>query len=161
MKMPVHFLYRSLRMKVILTENIDAVGHIGDTVNVAPGFARNFLLPKGLAMEATSRNMGELEHKKRLLAQKREQVRKEMLSIAEKLNSVSITVRRKVADDEKLYGSVSSTDVAKMLEDKGFDLPRKAITLDQPIKALGEFKVQIRVDSEITATVRVVVEKEE
>jgi large subunit ribosomal protein L9 len=148
-------------MKVILTENIDAVGHIGDTVNVAPGFARNFLLPKGLAMEATSRNVGELEHKKRLLAQKRELVRQEMLSVAEKLNAVSITVRRKVADDEKIYGSVTSTDVAKSLEAQGFDLPRKSILMDQPIKALGEFKIQIRVDNEISATVRVVVEKEE
>lgn len=148
-------------MKVILTENFDTVGHIGDTVNVAPGYARNFLFPKGLAMEATSRNMRELEHKKRLLAQKRELVRQQMLSVAEKLNAVSITVRRKVAEDEKLYGSVSSTDVAKALEAQGFDLPRKAIILEQPIKGLGEFKVQVRVDSEISATVRVVVEKEE
>ena len=147
-------------MKVILTESIDTVGRIGDTVNVAPGYARNFLFPKGLAMEASSRNERELEHKKRLLAQKREQVRREMLSLAEKLNAVSIKVSRKVAEDEKLYGSVSAVDIAKSLEARGFDLPRKAIVLEQPIKALGEFSVQIHVDAEVSATVRVVVEKE-
>ena len=84
-----------------------------------------------------------------------------MLSLAEKLNGVSIKVSRKVAEDEKLYGSVSAPDVAKLLEARGFDLPRKSIVLDQPIKALGEFKVQVRVDAEVSATIRVVVEKEE
>ncbi|MHC1725101.1 MAG: 50S ribosomal protein L9 [Syntrophobacteraceae bacterium] len=148
-------------MKVILAENIDSLGQIGDLVNVAPGYGRNFLLPKGLAMEATGKNVRELEHKKRILAQKREQRRQEMLSLAEKLNAVTITMRRKVAEDEKLYGSVSTTDIAKNLEDKGFSVEKKAITLDQPIKQLGEFTVSIRVDAQITANIKVVIEKEE
>lgn len=148
-------------MKVILTENIEALGQIGEMVNVAPGYARNFLLPKGLAMEATSRNVRELEHKKRLLEQKREKIRQENLSLAERLNAVSVTVRRKVSEDGKLYGSVSSTDIDKALEDQGFDIPRKAILLEQPVKQLGECSVAIRVDAQITANVRLVVEKEE
>lgn len=148
-------------MKVILTENIDAIGQIGDVVNVAPGYARNFLLPKGLAMEATGKNIRELEHQKRVLALKREKVRQEMLSIAEKLNKATVSMRRKVAEDEKLYGSVSTTDIAKSLEDQGFEVEKKNITLDQPIKQLGEFTVPIRVGSQITANVRVVIEKEE
>ncbi len=148
-------------MKVILTENVDAVGQIGDLVNVAPGYARNFLLPKGLAMEASGKNMREVEHKQRLLAQKRELMRQEMLSLAEKLNTVTITERRKVAEDEKLYGSVSATDVDKALEKLGFDIPRKAIVLDQPIKQVGEFTVEVHVSAGIVAKVRLVVEKEE
>ncbi len=148
-------------MKVILTENIDAVGQIGDLVNVAPGFARNFLFPKKLAMEATGKNIRELEHKKRLLAQKREKVRQEMLSLAEKLNKVVITMSRKVSEEDKLYGSVSGTDIAKALEDQGFEIQRKAIIMDQPIKQIGEQTIQIRVDAQITANIRVVIEKEE
>lgn len=148
-------------MKVILTENVDAVGQIGDLVNVAPGFARNFLLPKGLAMEAIGKNIRELEHKKRLLAHKREQMRQEMLSLAEKLNSVTITERRKVAEDDKLYGSVSATDIDKALEKLGYAIPKKAIFIEHPIKQLGEFTVQVRVDAGITANVRLVIEKEE
>ncbi|MFZ2445389.1 MAG: 50S ribosomal protein L9 [Syntrophobacteraceae bacterium] len=148
-------------MKVILTENVESVGQIGDLVNVAPGYARNFLLPKGLAMEAIGRNIRELEHKKRLLAQKREQMRQEMLSLAEKLNAVTITMLRKVSEEDKLYGSVSAVDIDKALADLGFDVPRKAIVIEQPIRQLGEFSVTIRVDATITANVRLVVGKEE
>ncbi len=148
-------------MKVILTENVDAVGQIGDLVNVAPGFARNFLFPKNLAMEATGKNIRELEHKKRLLAQKREKIRQEMLSLAERLNQVVIKMSRKVSEEDKLYGSVSATDIAKALEDRGFEIQRKAIIMEQPIKQLGEETVQIRVDTQITANIRVVIEKEE
>lgn len=148
-------------MKVILAENIPALGEIGDIVNVKPGHARNYLLPQGLAMAATGKNVRELEHRKRILTQKREKVRQEMLSLAEKLNQVKLLMRRKVAEDEKLYGSVSSTDVATALEELGFNLPRRDIQLDQPIKQLGEFPVPVRVGAQIEAQVTVVVEKEE
>ena len=120
MSLPAHPI-RSIGMKVILTETVESIGQIGDVVNVAPGYARNFLLPKGLAMEATGRNVRELEHKKRLLAQKREKQRQEMLSYAEKLNSVTISMRRKVSEENKLYGSVSVADIAKALEEQGFE----------------------------------------
>jgi len=148
-------------MKVILTETVESIGQIGDLVNVAPGYARNFLFPKKLAMEATGKNVRELEHKKRLLAQKREKYRQEMLSYAEKLNTVTITLRRKVAEENKLYGSVSVTDIAKALEQKGFETERKNIILEQPIKQLGEFSVSVHVDAQVSATIRVVIEKEE
>jgi len=148
-------------MKVILTENVESIGQIGDVINVTSGYARNFLLPKGLAMEATCRNVRELEHKKRLLAQKREQQRQEMLSVAEKLNSVSISLRRKVAEDDKLYGSVSVTDIAKGLEDQGFQIAKKDIELEQPIKQLGEFGVAVNVGAGVSAHIRVVIEKED
>lgn len=148
-------------MKVILVENVESVGQIGDVVNVAPGFARNFLFPKRLAMEATGRNVRELEHKKRLLAQRREKQSEEMLSLAQKLTSVTVTLRRKVSEENKLYGSVSVADIARALEDQGFEVLRKDIVLEQPIKQLGEFNVAVRIGPGISATVRVVIEKEE
>ncbi len=148
-------------MKVILTENIFSLGQIGDVVNVAPGYARNFLFPKNLAAEATGKNVRELEHRKRMLAQKREKVRQEMLSIAEKLNRVELVLRRKVVEEDKLYGSVSGTDILTALEERGFPLERKQLQLDQPIKQLGEFTIPIRIDAEVKAQVKVTVEKDE
>jgi large subunit ribosomal protein L9 len=148
-------------MKVILTENVESIGQIGDVLNVTSGYARNFLLPKGLAMEATGKNVRELEHKKRLLAQRREKQRLEMLSVAEKLHAVTISLRRKVSEDDKLYGSVNVTDIAKGLEDQGFEIAKKDLDLEQPIKQLGEFSVTVRVGVGVSANVRVVIEKEE
>jgi large subunit ribosomal protein L9 len=148
-------------MKVILTENIQSLGRIGDVVKVAPGYARNYLVPKGLALEATGKNVRELEHKKRILAQKREKVRQQMLSTAEKLNQVKITLRRKVSEEDKLYGSVSALDISRALEAQGIEVDRKTIHLVNPIKVLGEYPVQIRVDADVAATIKVSVEKEE
>ena len=148
-------------MKVILTENIMTLGQIGQVVNVAPGYARNYLLPKGLALEATGKNVRELDHKKRVLTQKRERVHQEMLSLAEKLNRVQVVFRRKVIEEDKLYGSVSATDILSVLDERGFDLSRKSVQLDQPIKTLGEFSIQVRVDAQITAQVKLIIEKEE
>ena len=148
-------------MKVILAENIASLGRIGDLVKVAPGYARNYLVPKGLALESTEKNVRDLEHKKRILARKREKVRQEMLSQAEKLKQVQITLVRKVAEENRLYGSVSTVDIAKALEDVGFAVDRKDIRLVQPIKQLGEYQVSIRVDADVEAEVKVVVQKEE
>lgn len=148
-------------MKVILTENIPNLGQIGDIVKVAPGYARNYLLPKGLALEASSAKIRELEHHKRVLAQKKERVRRQMLSLAEKLNETSLTFVRKVIEEDKLYGSVNATDIQKALQEKGFDLDKRFILLDQPIKQLGQFTVPVKVDADITANVTVVVSKEE
>jgi large subunit ribosomal protein L9 len=148
-------------MKVILTENIAALGQIGQIVNVAPGYARNYLFPQGLAMEAVGKNVRELEHRKRILAQKRERVQQSMLSLAQKLNEVTIVFRRKVIEEDKLYGSVASVDILGALEEKGFELARKSVQLDSPIKILGEYSVPVRVDAQITAQVKLIIEKEE
>lgn len=148
-------------MKIILTENIASLGEIGQIVNVAPGYARNYLLPQGLALKATGENVRELEHRKRILAQKRKKVRQEMLSVAEKLNQVKIVLNRKVAEEDKLYGSVNVVDIAKALEEQGFDVDRKSIHLEQPIKQLGDYSVPIRMSSDVSANVKLVIEKEE
>jgi len=148
-------------MKVILTENIMPLGQIGEVVNVASGYARNYLLPQGLALEATGKNVRELEHRKRILAQKREKVRQEMLSLAEKLNRTQLVCRRKVIEEDKLYGSVSAADILSALDERGFQLARKSVQLEQPIKALGESTVPVRVDAQIMAHIKLVIEKEE
>lgn len=146
-------------MKVILTENIAALGQIGQIVNVAPGYARNYLFPQGLALEAAEKNVRELEHRKRILAQKRERVQQSMLSLAQKLDEVTIVFRRKVIEEDKLYGSVASADILGALEEKGFELARKSVQLDSPIKVLGEYSVPVRIDAQITAQVKLIVEK--
>ncbi len=148
-------------MRVILTENVPALGEIGELVNVARGYARNYLLPQGLALEATGKNVRELEHKQQVLALKREKVRQQMLSFAEKLNRVKIVFKRKVSEEDKLYGSVSATDILSALEEQGFEVARKSVQLEQPIKQLGEFSIPIRVDAQITANVTLVVERED
>jgi large subunit ribosomal protein L9 len=148
-------------MKVILAENVASLGRIGDVVKVAPGYARNFLFPQGLALAATEKNVADLEHKKRVLAQKREKVRQKNLSLAEQLNRVSLTLRRKVADGDKLYGSVSAGDIVRELEAAGYSVERHDVKLPQPIKELGEHVVPIRIDADVSAEVRVVVDKEE
>jgi large subunit ribosomal protein L9 len=148
-------------MNVILTENIAALGQIGQVVNVASGYARNYLFPQKLALEATGKNVRELDHKKRILAQKRERVQQTMLSLAEKLNQVQIVFRRKVVEEDKLYGSVTPADVLAALDERGFELPRKSVQMEQPIKLLGEFPVTLRVDTQITAQIKVIIEKAE
>jgi large subunit ribosomal protein L9 len=104
--------------------------------------------------------VGELEHRKRVLTHKRERIQQSMLSLAEKLNQVKITFRRKVIEEDKLYGSVTPAEILSVLDERGFDLPRKSVHLDQPIKALGEYSVPIRVDAQITAHVKLIIEKE-
>lgn len=148
-------------MKVILTENIPNLGQIGDIVKVAPGYGRNYLLPKGLAFEASSAKIRELEHHKRVLAQKKEKVRRQMLSLAEKLNETTVTFARKVIEEDKLYGSVNVNDIHKALQQRGFELDKRFILLDQPIKQLGECTVPVKVDADITANITVVITKEE
>jgi large subunit ribosomal protein L9 len=148
-------------VEVIIVENIPTLGQIGDVVKVRAGYARNYLIPKGLAIPATGKNIKQLEHQKRMLEKKRELFRQHLMSIAEKLNNVTLTMKRKVAEENKLYGSVSAMDILEALHELGFkELNRKNIILEQPIKTTGEFTVPIRVDAEIKAQIKVIVEPE-
>jgi large subunit ribosomal protein L9 len=148
-------------VEVIIVENIPTLGQIGDVVKVRAGYARNYLIPKGLAIPATGKNIKQLEHQKRMLEKKRELFRQHLMSIAEKLNDVTLTMKRKVAEENKLYGSVSAMDILEALHELGFkELNRKNIILEQPIKTTGEFTVPIRVDAEIKAQIKVIVEPE-
>jgi large subunit ribosomal protein L9 len=147
-------------MKVILTEDIPKLGKTGDTVEVARGYGRNYLVPQGKALLASTKNMKALEHERRLLKRKAEDVRKEAEELADRVRRLTVSLRRKVVEEGKLYGSVSVSDILQALEERGVALERKQIRLDEPIKALGEYKVPVRFHSEVEAelTVQVVAE---
>ena len=144
-------------MKVILKENIETLGHIGDIVKVAPGYARNYLLPKGFAVEATEKNAKALEHVKRQMAYKKDKVTESAKLLVAKLEELSIELFHKVGADEKLFGSVTNMEIANFIKEKGFDIDRKKIVLAEPIKQLGEYSVPVKLHPEVTATLKVVV----
>ena len=144
-------------MKVILKENIETLGHIGDIVKVAPGYARNFLLPKGLAVEATEKNAKALDHMKRQLAYKKDKATESAKLLAAKLQELVIELAHQAGEEGKLFGSVTNMEIAAFLHDKGFDIDRKTIVLAEPIKQLGEFGVSVKIHPEVTATLKVVV----
>jgi large subunit ribosomal protein L9 len=147
-------------MKVILTEDIPKLGKTGDTVEVARGYGRNYLVPQGKALLASSKNVKALEHKRRLLRGKAEMMRKEAEGLAEKIKGITVSVARKVVEEGKLYGSVTVSDLLQALEERGVVLERKQIKLDEPIKALGDYKVTVKYHADVEAefTVQVVEE---
>ena len=148
-------------MKVIRKEDIPKLGTMGETVKVAPGYGRNYLIPQGKAVLATSKNLKELEHQRQLILRKAELVRKDAESFAEKFRGLTLTLARKVLEEDKIYGSVSVGDISKALEEAGVEIERKMIKLAEPIKSLGEFQVPVKVHADVTAELTVQVVKEE
>ena len=149
-------------MKVILTETIESLGTVGDEVNVAKGYARNYLIPQNKAILATPNNRKVFERQRAQLEQQvaKEQTKAEV--IAEKIRGAVCTVAGKVSEDDRLYGSVSTRDIAEQLKSQGFDVDKGMVMLSEPIKTLGSYIVPIRLYSDITPeiTVRVVHEQE-
>ena len=148
-------------MKVILKEDIPKLGRMGQTVDVARGYGRNYLLPQGKAIVATSKNVKALEHERMLIQRKADLARKEAEGLAGKIKGMTLTLTRKVVEEDKLYGSVSVSDIAQALEEAGVEIERKLIKLDEPIKSLGEFKVAIKAYHDVTAELKVQVVKED
>lgn len=148
-------------MKVILKEDIPKLGRMGQTVQVARGYGRNYLIPQGKAIQATSKNMKALEHERMLIQRKADLARKEAEGFAGKISGLTLTLSRKVVEEDKLYGSVSVSDISQALEEAGVEIERKLIKLDEPIKSLGEFKVSIKVYHDVTAELTVQVVKED
>lgn len=142
-------------MKVILKENIETLGHIGDIVKVAPGYARNYLLPKGLAIEATEKNAKALDHALRQMAYKKDKVLESAKALAAKLEAVAIELTHQAGEEGKLFGAVTNMEIAAFLKDKGFEIDRKTIMLAEPIKQLGDYTVTVKVGPEVTATIKV------
>lgn len=142
-------------MKVILNENIDTLGHIGDVVKVAPGYARNYLLPKKLAVVATEGNAKALEHTKRQLAYKKNKALDSAKALGAKLEALSIVLSHKAGEEGKLFGAVTNMDIAAYLKANGFDIDRKSIVLADTIKHIGEFTAALKIHPEVTATLKV------
>jgi large subunit ribosomal protein L9 len=148
-------------VKIILKENMETLGLEGDIVDVAKGYARNYLIPKGLALEANTQNIKLFESQKKKIEVKRLKAKEDAEKVKERLAGVTITISQKAGEEEKLYGSVTSMDIAAQLEQQGIAIDRKKISLDKPIKTLGEFEVPIRLYPKVTGTIRVFVVPEE
>ena len=148
-------------MEVILREDINNLGTRGQVVKVASGYARNFLIPKKLAVTATESNKKIVEQERQGHLRKEAKLQGEAQDLAKLVNGVSVTIKQKSGENDQLFGSVTSKDVADALAAKGFTIDRREIQLDEPIKSLGEFKVPVKLHREVTAEVTVVVAKEE
>jgi large subunit ribosomal protein L9 len=144
-------------MKVILKQNVESLGKAGDLVKVADGYARNFLVPKGLAAEANSRNLKVFEHEKQQILQQAEKIQKQAEETAVRLSAVTCTIARRVGEQEKLFGSVGAKDIEAALVAQGIEIDKKSVLLDEPIKALGEFPVRIKLSAGVTGEIKVVV----
>ena len=148
-------------MEVILKEDVETLGHRGDIVKVAEGYGRNFLLPRKLAIEANKGNKTVIEQMKASAVRKSASEKAAAEQLAKQFDDVSLEFTRKVGEKDHLFGSVTSADLADALSKKGFDIDRRKIQLDEPLKSLGEYDVPIRLHREVTARFKVVVKKEE
>jgi large subunit ribosomal protein L9 len=142
-------------MKVILQESIPTLGDVGEIVKVADGYGRNFLLPRGLARLANEKNMAEFNHLKKLADAKIAKVKADSEEVKKKLEEMSLNLQRKVGEHDKLFGSVTSMDIATALKEKGFELDRRQIQLEAPIKKLGIYEVPVRLNGGVEATLKV------
>ncbi len=148
-------------MRVILKQDVEKVGRKGDVVNVAAGYGRNYLLPKKLAIEVTSSNLKMIEIERAALKKKVEQERLSFRGLIEKLNAETLTFARRSGEKDVIFGSVSSADIRDELAKRGYDIDKKKIVLDDPIKRLGNFTVPVKVFHDDRAEVKIVVVKEE
>ncbi|MCK9275827.1 MAG: 50S ribosomal protein L9 [Syntrophales bacterium] len=142
-------------MKIILKQDIESLGKMGTIIKVSDGYARNYLIPKDLAVEANTRNIKAMEHEKRIISEKAEKEKGKAQATAEMLDRVVITLSRKVGEQDKLFGSVTSRDIEEALQDQGVVIDRKNIVLDEPIKSVGEFKVKVKLYSGVTGSIKV------
>jgi len=148
-------------MQIILQEDVEKLGHRGDVVTVKPGYARNFLLPRKLGIEATSGNMKALERIRTALAKKTATELEAAQKQAELLNGVALKFTRKTGENDQMFGSVTTADVAAGLEAQGFKVDKRQVQLAEPIKVIGERDVTVKVFRDVTASIKVAVSKEE
>ena len=141
-------------MQVILTNDVEHLGKAGELVAVKPGYGRNYLLPKGLAVSATSRNVRRLEHEKRVISTRVAKQKGEADSMASRLNFMTLQFERRVGDDDKMFGSVTSRNISEQLAIAGIDIDHRRIELDEPIKALGKYEVDVRLKAGVTARLK-------
>ena len=146
-------------MEIILLSDVENLGESGDVVTVKPGYARNKLIPQGLALRASNRNIAIASEKNRVAEAKLDRENQAMNVLAKKLSKVEITIEVKVGDEEKMFGSITNKDIHKELMDKGFELERSQITIKDPIKALGIYHIQVKVSKDIVSDVKLYVIK--
>jgi large subunit ribosomal protein L9 len=147
-------------MEVILKEDVDHLGTRGDLVKVADGYGRNYLLPRNLAMQANAANKAIIEQMKNAAVRRSAKEKAEAEQLVAQVEAVELSFERKVGEEEHLFGSVTSADIAHQLEAKGFNIDRRKIQLEEPLKALGEFHVPVKLHREVTAHVKVTITPE-
>jgi len=147
-------------MEIILREDVDKLGRRGDVVKVAEGYGRNFLLPRGLAMAVTDANKAMIAKERKANDAKLAKEKAEFEAVAQKISSLRFVAPRKVGENDVLYGSVTSGDIAEFLKSKGVEIDKRKVSLDEPIKRLGEHEVKIKLHPEVVATLKLLVSKE-
>ena len=147
-------------MEVILKKSVEGLGVPGDVLTVADGYARNYLLPMQLAVHATERNRRYLEHQKRVIDQQESKDKERAREIAAQITGVTCTLKRRAGENDRLFGSVTSMDVAEALRAEGFELERRFLELAEPIRELGVFMVPVKLHTDVVVELRVVVERE-
>lgn len=147
-------------MKVILRKNFDQLGKVGEIVNVKDGYARNFLIPRGIAYQATQGNIRALEEEKKQISKREAKELEEAQKLAVEMEKVSVTIPVKVGEEEKIFGTVTSQMIVDSLKEKGFDVDKRKVEITEPIKALGIYSVAVKLHSNVTATVKTWVVRE-
>ena len=147
-------------MEVILREHVDNLGKRGEIVKVADGFARNYLLPRKLALPATAGNRKHVERERKIMETREAEEKGAAEAIATRLSTVEISIARRVGDTEQLYGSVTASDIVEFLKAKGLEVDRRKLILPEPLKALGEYDVPLKLHREVTVPLKVKVVKE-
>lgn len=142
-------------MEIILKEDVPNLGNMGDIVKVRPGYGRNYLIPRGLAVLATGGRKRETEHLLRQIREQREKLRGEAQGLGAQLDGLSLTLPRQAGDDDRLFGSVTNRDIEAALVDQGFSVDRRRIVLKEPLKALGVYEVPVKLHADVTSKLRV------
>ena len=146
-------------MKIILLSDVENLGESGDVIAVKPGYARNKLIPQGLALRASNRNIAVANENKRVATAKLERENQALNVLAKKLSKVEITIEVKVGDEEKMFGSITNKDIHKELIDKGFEIEKNQLSIKEPIKALGIYHINVKISKDITSDVKLYVIK--
>jgi large subunit ribosomal protein L9 len=149
-----------MAVEVILRDDVPHLGKIGEVVRVKPGYARNYLYPRGLAIEANRKNLAVLEHQRRIIGAKADREKKTAEGAAKKLEGLQLKVKARAGDEGRLFGSVTNIDVERRLAEKGFTIDRRRIALDEPLKQLGTFPIVVQVGRDVRATVQLTIEAE-
>jgi len=147
-------------MQVILKQNFETLGDVGEIVSVKDGYARNYLIPKDIAMAASPQNMKIIEQERKRLEAAEARIKKEAEQLKEKVESISVTAEVQVGEEDRVFGAVTSQNIAELLTAKGFDIDRRKIALDEPLKALGVYEVPIKLHPEVEAKIKVWVVKQ-
>jgi large subunit ribosomal protein L9 len=148
-------------MQVILREDIDKLGKIGDLVKVADGYARNYLVPNKKAIEATPKNLHAMDHAKKMVADRLRKLKKEAAADADMIKALAITIKAKSGEEGKLFGSVTSMDIAEAMKAEGVAIDKRKIILDEPIKRLGDYTIAVKLHADVTADFKLTVIAEE